>query len=214
MAEPEGLLVEGARLATIAARDLWWRLAPPRERTMLPLAPDPPAARAVPGSALRRGAIDPARRPTARSHVGRSPRGARTPSSHEPDCDRRDRRRAHLAPASGRILRGRSPSRRDLSAARGRDGGACRPRHATPRAAQGIRSARARPVPPGRGGHHRPGDRRILSRPRAGPPRREACSARRAPPTRSTHPAERTVERMVRDVLRTELGRPFATCSS
>jgi hypothetical protein len=37
MAEPEGLLVEGARLATIAARDLWWRLAPPRERTMLPL---------------------------------------------------------------------------------------------------------------------------------------------------------------------------------
>ena len=37
MAEPEGLLVEGARLATIAARDLWWRLAPPRERTMFPL---------------------------------------------------------------------------------------------------------------------------------------------------------------------------------
>ena len=37
MAEPEGLLVEGARLATIAARDLWWRLAPPRERTVFPL---------------------------------------------------------------------------------------------------------------------------------------------------------------------------------
>ena len=37
MAEPEGLLVEGARLATIAARDLWWRLAPPRERTLFPL---------------------------------------------------------------------------------------------------------------------------------------------------------------------------------
>ena len=38
MAEPEGLLVEGARLATIATRDLWWRLSPPRERAMLPLA--------------------------------------------------------------------------------------------------------------------------------------------------------------------------------
>ena len=36
MAEPESLLVEGARLATIAARDLWWRLAPPRERTSSP----------------------------------------------------------------------------------------------------------------------------------------------------------------------------------
>jgi len=37
MAEPEGLLVEGTRLATIAARDLWWRLAPPRECTVFPL---------------------------------------------------------------------------------------------------------------------------------------------------------------------------------
>ena len=37
MAEPEDLLVEGARLAAIAARDLWWRLGPPRERTVFPL---------------------------------------------------------------------------------------------------------------------------------------------------------------------------------
>ena len=38
MAEPEGLLIEGARLATATARDLWWRVAPPRERARLPLA--------------------------------------------------------------------------------------------------------------------------------------------------------------------------------
>lgn len=38
MAEPEGLLIEGARLATRAARDLWWRAAPPGERARLPLA--------------------------------------------------------------------------------------------------------------------------------------------------------------------------------
>jgi len=38
MAEPEGLLIEGARLATSAARDLWRRHSPPRESRMLPLA--------------------------------------------------------------------------------------------------------------------------------------------------------------------------------
>ena len=37
MAEPEGLLIEGARLATATARDLWWRVAPPSERVQLPL---------------------------------------------------------------------------------------------------------------------------------------------------------------------------------
>lgn len=38
MAEPEGLLIEGARLATSAARDLWWRVSPPGERARVPLA--------------------------------------------------------------------------------------------------------------------------------------------------------------------------------
>src|SRR6266508_2738634 len=38
MAEPEGLLIEGARLATSAARDLWRRRSPPDERSVLPLA--------------------------------------------------------------------------------------------------------------------------------------------------------------------------------
>jgi nitric oxide reductase NorD protein len=38
MAEPEGLLIEGARLATSAARDLWRRVSPPTERRVLPLA--------------------------------------------------------------------------------------------------------------------------------------------------------------------------------
>src|SRR5262245_20613733 len=37
MAEPEGLLIEGARLATGAARDLWRRRVPPKERLVLPL---------------------------------------------------------------------------------------------------------------------------------------------------------------------------------
>jgi len=38
MAEPEGLLIEGARLATSAARDLWRRRSPPDGRSVLPLA--------------------------------------------------------------------------------------------------------------------------------------------------------------------------------
>jgi nitric oxide reductase NorD protein len=38
MADPEGLLIEGARLATTAARDLWRRVAPPGERDEVPLA--------------------------------------------------------------------------------------------------------------------------------------------------------------------------------
>lgn len=38
MAEPEGLVIEGARLAAAAARDLWRRGAPPAERARLPLA--------------------------------------------------------------------------------------------------------------------------------------------------------------------------------
>ena len=38
MADPEGLLIEGARLATTAARDLWRRVSPPAERAQLPLA--------------------------------------------------------------------------------------------------------------------------------------------------------------------------------
>jgi nitric oxide reductase NorD protein len=36
--DPEGLLIEGARLATAAARDLWRRVAPPGDRDQLPLA--------------------------------------------------------------------------------------------------------------------------------------------------------------------------------
>jgi len=38
MAEPEGLLIEGARLATSAARDLWRRRSPPDGRSVLPLS--------------------------------------------------------------------------------------------------------------------------------------------------------------------------------
>jgi nitric oxide reductase NorD protein len=38
MAEPEGLLIEGARVATAAARDLWFRVAPPGAPPALPLA--------------------------------------------------------------------------------------------------------------------------------------------------------------------------------
>jgi nitric oxide reductase NorD protein len=37
MSEPEDLLIEGARVATSAARDLWWRVSPPTERPSLPL---------------------------------------------------------------------------------------------------------------------------------------------------------------------------------
>jgi nitric oxide reductase NorD protein len=35
--EPEGLLIDGARRAAVAARELWWRSRPPRERGALPL---------------------------------------------------------------------------------------------------------------------------------------------------------------------------------
>jgi nitric oxide reductase NorD protein len=36
--EPEGLLIEGARKAVVAARELWWRARPPQARGELPLA--------------------------------------------------------------------------------------------------------------------------------------------------------------------------------
>ena len=36
--EPEGLLIDGARRATVTARELWWRARPPRPRRELPLA--------------------------------------------------------------------------------------------------------------------------------------------------------------------------------
>jgi nitric oxide reductase NorD protein len=36
--EPEGLLIDGARRAAVAARELWWRARPPRARGELPLA--------------------------------------------------------------------------------------------------------------------------------------------------------------------------------
>jgi nitric oxide reductase NorD protein len=35
--EPEGLLIDGARRATVAARELWWRARPPPARDELPL---------------------------------------------------------------------------------------------------------------------------------------------------------------------------------
>ena len=38
MVEPEGLLIEGARRATVVARELWWRARPPAGRVTLPLA--------------------------------------------------------------------------------------------------------------------------------------------------------------------------------
>jgi nitric oxide reductase NorD protein len=38
MVEPEGLLIEGARRATVVARELWWRARPPGARGTLPLA--------------------------------------------------------------------------------------------------------------------------------------------------------------------------------
>ena len=36
--EPEDLLIDGARTATVTARELWWRARPPRARDELPLA--------------------------------------------------------------------------------------------------------------------------------------------------------------------------------
>jgi nitric oxide reductase NorD protein len=36
--EPEGLLIDGARRAAVAARELWWRARPPQARGELPLA--------------------------------------------------------------------------------------------------------------------------------------------------------------------------------
>ena len=36
--EPEGLLIDAARRAAVAARELWWRARPPRVRGELPLA--------------------------------------------------------------------------------------------------------------------------------------------------------------------------------
>jgi nitric oxide reductase NorD protein len=39
MGEPEGLLIEGARLATAGARELWWRVRPPDAPPVLHLAP-------------------------------------------------------------------------------------------------------------------------------------------------------------------------------
>jgi nitric oxide reductase NorD protein len=36
--EPEGLLIDGARKAAVAARELWWRARPPQARGELPLA--------------------------------------------------------------------------------------------------------------------------------------------------------------------------------
>ena len=38
MAEPEGLLIEGARRAAVAARELWWRTRSPPARSELPLS--------------------------------------------------------------------------------------------------------------------------------------------------------------------------------
>jgi nitric oxide reductase NorD protein len=38
MGEPEGLLIEGARVAVAGARDLWWRVRPPTEEPRLALA--------------------------------------------------------------------------------------------------------------------------------------------------------------------------------
>ncbi len=37
MGEPEGLLIEGARVAVTGARDLWWRMRPPSEAPVLAL---------------------------------------------------------------------------------------------------------------------------------------------------------------------------------
>lgn len=37
MTEPEGLLIEGARIAAASARDLWWRMRPPGEPAVLAL---------------------------------------------------------------------------------------------------------------------------------------------------------------------------------
>jgi hypothetical protein len=36
--EPEGLLIDGARKAAVAARELWRRARPPQAREELPLA--------------------------------------------------------------------------------------------------------------------------------------------------------------------------------
>ena len=188
MAEPEGLLVEGARLATIAARDLWWRLAPPHERTTFPLVRIRQRLELFLG-ALYVGApailpADPPPAPTWLARLtGRVPRhlarqtataatdGARIWLPRAVECAEGAARAVHTY----RLLAVEMAARADRGT----------PRHVPPRGSDALVRdlyllAEAVTIDRAIGG--------ILSGPRDGPPRREACGARQASPTRSTHP--------------------------
>src|SRR6185295_5380289 len=79
MGEPEGLIIEGARLATAGARDLWWRVRPRDEPPVLALARVRARLElllhALHGEALPILPADPEPRPTWLARVlGRAPR--------------------------------------------------------------------------------------------------------------------------------------------
>ena len=208
MAEPEGLLVEGARLATIAARDLWWRLAPPRERTMLPLVRIRQRLELFLG-ALYVGApsilpADPPPAPTwlarltgrAPRHLTRQTATAATDGAHIwlPRAVESSEGEAR-AVDTYRLLAVEMAARADRGT----------PRHAPPRGSDPLVRdlyllAEAVTI-----------DRAIAeSFPGLGP---DLHAARRAalderPPLDRLTPVERAVERIVRDVLSTEISTP------
>ncbi len=77
--EPEGLLIDGARKAAVAARELWWRARPPQARGELPLARVKRRLELVVGALYGETPVilpsDPPPRPTWLARVlGRAPR--------------------------------------------------------------------------------------------------------------------------------------------
>ena len=79
MGEPEGLLIEGARVAVAGARDLWWRVRPPAEAPRLALEPVRPRLElllgALYGERIRILPADPEPPPTWLARLlGRAPR--------------------------------------------------------------------------------------------------------------------------------------------
>ncbi len=92
MAEPEGLLIEGARIAAVAARDLWHRLSPRAGPPTLPLARVRQRlallgiaiyGQAFPGDASAVVAAEPPPAPTWLARLARALGGAEPPRSDE-----------------------------------------------------------------------------------------------------------------------------------
>ena len=149
--EPEGLLIDGARKAAVAARELWWRARPPQARGELPLARVKRRLELVVGALLRRRS-----RPSCRAIRRPDRRGSHVCSGVRPDICRRARRRRRPMGTSVWLPRAHGDRRRrgrgggDVSAAGARAGGARGPRHAgrAPRAigssATSTRSRRRR----------------------------------------------------------------------